>query len=324
MSYPVQLTQSLTTKSGIPITFGTGTGTKWQWLKKGRGEDHQGTIDQNLVDLILLAIESGFNHIDTAEFYTTQPEVGAALAQTDKKREDLFITTKYSPGHSKFPALSNGPKEFFRKALKDLGTSYIDLVMIHHPFFNAESPNSFGYSLGSAWKELVDLKKEGLIRYLGVSNYGVKHLEETFAAVDHNPEYYPIVDQIEFHPYLQSQSVGIHEFAAKHNILIEAYGPLTPLFRLKKKNDEGKEEFLTHPLQELLPVLSSKYSKTDAQILLRYTYQKGILPVTTSSQRQRLIDALDVVNFELEQSDIDEIDKVGASFHYRGFFEGLF
>lgn len=321
---PVELIQSLTTKSGIPVTFGTGTGTKWQWLKKGRGDEHEGTIDQKLVDLILLAIDAGFNHIDTAEFYTTQPEVGAALKQSGKNREDLFVTTKYSPGHAKFAALSHGPKDFFKKALVDLGTSYIDLVMIHHPFFTADSPNSFGYSLGSAWKELVELKKEGVIRYLGVSNYAVKHLEETFAAVDHNPEYYPIVNQIEFHPYLQNQSDGIREFAAKHNILIEAYGPLTPLFRLKKKGANGEEELISHPLQQLLPELGSKYSKTDAQILLRYTYQKGILPVTTSSQRQRLTEALDVVNFDLEQSDIDEIDKVGASFFYRGFFEGEF
>lgn len=312
-SKPVELTHNFTTKSGKPITLGTGTGTKWQWLKKGRPEEEQNTLTTELVDLILLALENGYNHIDTAEVYTTHPEVAAAVKKSGIAREDLFITTKYTPGFRTFPAISSGPTEFIDRALKELETDYVDLFLIHSPFF--EEKVSRGQTLESAWAEVIDAKKAGKVRHIGVSNFSKEHLERTFKVAG-NPDFYPKVNQIEFHPYLQNQSPGIIKFAQENDILIEAYGPLSTLFRIKQNGVDVED----HPLKELIPKLAEKYGKTDAQILLRYTLQKKILPITTSSKLDRIRQSLEVYNFEISDEDVAEIDKTGSSYHFRQFF----
>ncbi|CUM63954.1 uncharacterized protein PRCAT00001542001 [Priceomyces carsonii] len=313
----IDLVRHFKTKSGTPITVGTGTGTKWQWKKKLRPEEERGTLDEELVEQLLLALKNGYNHIDTAEVYTTHPEVAAAIKRSGRKREDLWVTTKYGPGFKERLAESKGPEDFIDRSLKDLDNDYIDLVLIHFPFFNTEL--SHGQNIGSAWKELIKAKKDGKVRYIGVSNFAIPHLEETFKVSD-SPEYYPVVNQIEFNPYLQNQSKDIVQYCRDHKILVEAYGPLTPLFRVKKDGVERNE----HPLENLLPELAEKYHKTDSQILLAYTLQKGILPITTSSKEERIRQALEASTFSLDDSDVKEIDDVGSTFHFRSFFNNLF
>ncbi|KAK6460174.1 Aldo/keto reductase [Scheffersomyces coipomensis] len=314
---PISLIHNFTTKSGKAITLGTGTGTKWQWLKKGRPEDEQHTLHQDLVDQLVLALENGYNHIDTAEVYTTHPEVAAAVKQSGIKREDVFITTKYNPGFRTFVAASKSPTEFIDIALKELQTDYVDLFLIHSPFFGEVI--SHGQTIESAWKELIDAKKSGKVREIGVSNFAVPHIEKAIK-VSESKEYQPKVNQIEFHPYLQNQTKDILKFAKENDILIEAYGPLTPLFRIKKDGKEVDD----HPLKPVLAKLSEKYGKTDSQILLRYTLQKGILPITTSSKVERIRQSLDIYNFEISKEDVEEIESVGASYPFRGFFDEEF
>lgn len=308
---------TLTTKSGNLVKLGTGTGTKWQHIKKGRGEAEKGTILHELVDYLALSIKHGFRHIDTAEIYTTHPEVAQAIAKCGVPREDLFITTKYNPGIKNQKAFHKSARDGIDAALAELGLKYLDLYLIHFPFFTEES--SHGQTLETLWKDIVQAKKDGKVRYIGVSNFSMEHIEKIKAAAG-SKEFYPQVNQIEFHPYLQNQSKGIYQYCKENDILIEAYGPLSPLFRMTK---DGKD-IENHPLKAVIPELAKKYDKTDAQILLRYTLQKGILPVTTSSQPQRQREALAVYDFSLDDSDVKLIDDKGASFYFRGFFEGLF
>ena len=299
------------TKSGRPLLIGTGTGTKWQHLKKSKAE--KDALTKEIVDQLVLALNSGFYHIDTAEIYTTHSEVGAAVKQSGFKREDLFITSKYFSGSSRYPAMSSSPTEAVDKALSELGTSYLDLYLIHTPFF--DELTSHGYNSVKAYKELMKSKEEGKIRYLGVSNYAIQHLEEIMKAVE--PKDYPLVNQIEFHPYLQNQSKGIVEFCQQHGILVEAYGPLTPLFRIQA----GPDGTSSDPLKEVLPKLSDKYKKTQAQILLRYTVEKDILPITTSSNAQRIKESLAIYEFSIKPEDVSLIDNVGSTFKFRSFFK---
>ncbi|SGZ50664.1 CIC11C00000005446 [Sungouiella intermedia] len=315
---PVELSGTkLTTKSGNEVRLGTGTGTKWQKIKKGRPESEKGELVQELVDYLKESVANGFRHIDTAEIYTTHPEVAQALAEVDVPREDLFITTKYNPGVASYPSPHKSGKESVDAALKELGVDYIDLFLIHFPLFNPEY--SHGQTLEKVWSDLVEAKKAGKVRYIGASNFDVKNLEIVFKVAG-DPEYYPVVNQIEFHPYLQNQSRGIIDFSKKHNILIEAYGPLSPLFRIEKDGKTVED----HPLVTVLPKLAEKYGKTDSQILLRYTLQKGHLPITTSSKPERQREALAVYNFKLDDEDVKLIDEEGASFDFRGFFIGFF
>jgi 2-dehydropantolactone reductase len=308
----VKLTRNFTTVSGLPITIGTGSGTKWQWSKKGRSEQEQNTIHQDLVDLLLLAIKNGFNHLDTAEFYSTQPEIGAAIKQSGVDRNDLFVTTKYSPGFHTFEAVSDGPTACIENALKELQTDYIDLFLIHAPFFDEKL--SRGQTLENAWKEMLEIKKSGKVRYIGVSNFSVDHLKTIFA-ISGVSDLYPVVNQIEFHPYLQEQTPGIVQFAKDNNILLEAYSPLTAISRVEVG---GKS--VDHPLKHLLPKLSEKYSKTPAQILLRYTLQKGLLPITTSAKEERIKQSLEIYQFHIDEDDVALIDSEGAKFKHRNFF----
>lgn len=302
------------TKSGQLVKIGTGSGTKWQWLKKGRPDEEKAQLHNELVENLLRTINCGYRHLDTAEVYTTQPEVAAAVKQSGIPREEFWITTKYFPGVTHQPSFTKGPIEFVNKALKELETDYIDLLLIHHPFLSAGEDYS---SLGDLWKQVIEVKKQGLVREIGVSNFAIPHLKEVFEAAG-SEEYYPVVNQIEFHPFLQNQSKDILKFSNDHNILVEAYGPLSPLFRA----DEENEAVAT--FKKLLGDLGSKYGKTEAQILLRYTIQKGVLPITTSSNVERIKQSLEVYEFELEDTDVKQIDELGSKYKFRKFFSEQF
>ncbi|RLV94812.1 hypothetical protein JA1_001482 [Spathaspora sp. JA1] len=284
---------SFKTKSGKPITIGTGTGTKW---KRSLNNEE---INQELVEQIKSTIKLGFNHIDTAQVYNTHEEVGVALKQLDVSREDLWITTKYCPGLTNQP-----PSEIIDLALKQFNTEYIDLFLIHHPFFQPDNV----VSLEQAWIELIQAKKQGKVREIGVSNFSSKYLQEiTKISEKYGREYFPSVNQIEFHPFLQNQSQGIVKYCHENNILIEAYSPLAPLSRVGNNN----------PLIKYLIPLEEKYNKTSSQLLLRYCLQNDILPITTSSKAERMKQSLDIFDFELSNIEIEQINKIGQENPYR-------
>ncbi|RCK65516.1 NADPH-dependent conjugated polyketone reductase C2 [Candida viswanathii] len=302
-THPVKLTREFKTKSGADVSIATGTGTKWK--KDSKDDD----INQELVDQILLALKSGFRHIDTAEVYNTQAEVGAAVKQLGIPREDLWITTKYNPGWRTIKSSSASPNASIDKALQQLGTDYIDLYLIHQPFFTED--NTHGFSLEDTWKILIDYKKQGKIREIGVSNFTEEHIERLKKILD--PEFYPVVNQIESHPFLQDQSKGITAYSQANGILVEAFSPLTPVSRIDKNT-------LTGYLEEL----SKKYNKTGGQILLRWTLQRGVLPITTSAKEERIKEALDVFDFELTKEEFDKITEIGQANPHRVFFHEEF
>lgn len=296
-------TPSFKLPNGDIPAIGYGTGTKWQHLKKGRPEDIRTTLDEDLSSAISQAIKLGITHIDTAEIYTTHIEVAHGIKQSGIERSKIWITDKYSPGYRTFPAPSQTPYEAIQTALKELEVDYIDLYLIHAQFFNLELTH--GVSIEDAWKDLEKAHQEGLVKNIGVSNFDIEHLERALKIATVKPS----VLQIEFHPYLFNQTPGIIEFAKKNDILVEAYGPLTPVVRAS----DG-------PLDPVLKNLVGKYDKNPGQLLLRWVYQNGVLPITTSSNPERITEALSIFDFELEERDFDLITKVGAEHHFRAFF----
>ncbi|CUM68056.1 uncharacterized protein PRCAT00005771001 [Priceomyces carsonii] len=302
----------LKTKSGKPLKIGTGTGTKWKWLKFDRSDGQDGQLTEELVDQIVLSLQYGYRHIDTAEVYTTHPEIGAAVKRCKVNRDDIFITSKFNGGIDEAPRTSENPIDALEKALEELDTDYIDLFLIHQPFFDEREDD---LTIEDVWKQMVELKRKGKARYIGVSNFAVPHMKKIFGAF--NSEDRPVVNQIEFHPYLQEQSPGIIEFCKENNILIEAYAPLAPLFRVTKNGNEIKD----HPLPKVLDSMVQKYRKTDAQILLRYCLEKDVVPITTSSKPSRINESLAVYEFKLDPEDVSTLDSVGSEFPFRAFFE---
>jgi len=190
-------TINLNDGNSIPsIAFGT-------W-KIGNG---QGPIDQ--VDQ---AISVGFNHVDTAQSYQNEAEAGIAIRESGLARHEIFITTKYSGLNGlDIPTSINN-------SLKNLGVSYVDLYLIHHPRLAVPD-------IPTVWREMEEIKVKGLVKSIGVSNFGVQDLEILLSSA----KILPAANQILLHPYVYAQQVPILEYAAKHQIVIEAYSALTPI-----------------------------------------------------------------------------------------------
>lgn len=268
---------------------GFGTGTKW--FKYGRDE-----LDTTLVKAVEAALDKGFTHVDGAEIYNTDLEIGAAIA--NRNRKDLFITDKYFVGEASHALISpyGLPYESLKYHLKNkLKTDYVDLYLLHSPFVSKEV---HGFDLADAWKSLEKAVEDGLTKSIGVSNFSVDDLKEVLKVA----KIKPVINQIEYHAYLQNQTPGVVEFAQKEGILIEAFGGLTPI----TKGQPGE-------LTEYLASLGKKYNKSPAQVLLRWILEKGVLPVTTTSKEERLVEFINIFDFSLSSDEVEKITALGKS-----------
>ncbi|KAL1980405.1 hypothetical protein VTN96DRAFT_4191 [Rasamsonia emersonii] len=235
--------------------------------------------DQKCVQACLDALKVGYRHIDTAQFYGNEKEVGEAVRQSGIPREEVFITTKImTPGGS--------PQATYEKLLNSVEKiagkdGYVDLFLIH-------STSSGAAGRKEMWQALERLYEEGKTRSIGVSNYGVKHLEEMKAYAKVWP---PHVNQIELHPWCQQRVID--QYCKRHGIVVEAY---CPLVRNYKANDPT------------LVSVARKYGKTTAQILVRYGLQKQWVPLPKTENPSRIAANADVYDFEISQDDMAVLD----------------
>lgn len=239
---------------------------------------------QGVIDQVDQALANGFDHIDTAQMYRNEAEVGTALRESGLSRADVFITTKYSGSDGLDIDTS------IRNSLANLGVAYVDLYLIH--WAGLAVPD-----IPTAWAKMERIKGAGLARSIGVSNFYEKDLKILLASA----RIKPAVNQILLHPYVYRRQLPILEYAAKHDIVIEAYSTLIPI---------------THqpggPLDAPLHEIASRLRATTDQVLLAWTKAKGAVVVTTSSKRTRLQGYLKAGDIELTREDIDTIDAAGA------------
>ncbi|KAE8451975.1 hypothetical protein EG329_002139 [Mollisiaceae sp. DMI_Dod_QoI] len=277
-------TAKLNTGAEIPmLAYGTGTA-----LFKTSNYD---TLDRTTVDYIKTALSLGYYHLDGAELYNTEPEIGAAIKESGIPREKLFITTKIKVIHN----ITNIEKGL-DASLQKLGVVYVDLYLIHSPFFTTSKT-----ALQEAWKGMEAVFKSGKAKAIGVSNHLRSHLESILEVAT----IIPVINQLEYNPYLQRE--GIVEWAREKGILTAAYGPLVPI----RKARPG-------PLDPVLERLAGKYEVCQEAVLLRWTMQMGVVAVTTSGKRERLEGYLEAASFELSGDEVDEITRVGKTKHFRG------
>lgn len=224
------------------------------------------------------AFELGYRHIDTAAIYGNEEGVGAAISRSGLARDELFITTKlWNDRHD-----GDDPDAAIAESLEKLGLAQVDLYLVHWP-----TPAHDNYV--HAWEKLIELRDAGLTRSIGVSNFLVPHLERIVAET----QVVPAVDQIELHP--AHMQVDIAEWAAAHDVRIEAWGPL----------GQGKYDlFGTAPVADA----AAAHDKTPAQVVLRWHIQHCNIVFPKSVQRARLEENLDIFDFELSDAEIAAID----------------
>lgn len=221
------------------------------------------------------AIEAGYRLIDTASSYQNEEAVGRAVKHSGIPREELFITTKayiHQMGYDK-------TKAAFGESLEKLGTSYLDLYLIHMPF---------GDYYG-AWRAMEELYKTGKIRAIGVCNF----LPDRLWDLCSNVEIIPQINQIERHPHCQRKEDL--EIMKELGVQPQAWAPFA----------EGLKGMFQEPV---LTTIAKKYGKTAAQVILRWNIQQGIIVIPKSVHRERMEENLNIWDFKLDDEDMKQID----------------
>jgi len=220
------------------------------------------------------ALIAGYRLIDTAAAYMNEEAVGKAIKRSGIPREEIFITTKLWIQDSGY----ENAKKAFVKSLERLKVDYIDLYLIHQPF---------GDVYGS-WRAMEELYREGKIRAIGVSNFYPDRLVDL---ITHN-EVVPAVNQVETHPFCQQ--IESHNLMKDNNVQIMSWGPFA----------EGRNNMFQN---EVLVSIAKRYSKSVAQVILRWLTQRGVIVIPKSIHKERIIENFNIFDFELNQEDMDTI-----------------
>ncbi|PYH29810.1 aldo/keto reductase family protein [Aspergillus neoniger CBS 115656] len=227
------------------------------------------------VQSCLKALEVGYRHIDTAQFYANEKEVGDAIRSSGLSRNEIFVTTKIlSPAGS--------PEATYERLLASVEKiggpdGYVDLFLIH-----SSKTGSSGRK--HLWQALERLLEEGKAKSIGVSNFGVKHIEEM---KEYAKVWPPHVNQIELHPWCQQRVIDA--YCKKNGIVVESYAPIV---RNYKANDPT------------LVDLAKKYNKTTQQVLIRYALQKEWVPLPKTDNPDRIAANADVFDFDISEEDM--------------------
>jgi diketogulonate reductase-like aldo/keto reductase len=226
------------------------------------------------------ALRLGYRHIDTAQIYENEREVGEGLRASGVKRDDVFVTTKVWTSHFLPKDLERSAKE----SLARLRLTEVDLLLLHWP--NPQVPLT--ETLGA----LARVKQAGLARHIGVSNFTVALIEEAVAAC---PE--PLAcNQVEYHPYLDQAKVMAA--CARHGMAVVAYSPIA---KGRIKSDRA------------LARIGDRYRKTAAQICLRWLVQQNVSAIPRTSKLERLQENINIFDFELSEADMREISAMGSA-----------
>lgn len=239
-----------------------------------------------LIRAVWQGVSTGYCLFDTASTYRNEIELGLALKRyMGSSRSQLFISSKISNRQQEMKDV----RASLKRSLKKLGLKKIDMYMIHWPL-----PD---YYLDT-WKQMEELYEEGLIKVLGVCNFHQHHLETLFE----HCRIKPMVNQLELHPLLTQKP--LRDFCTQNGIIVEAYSPTA---RMDKKLTE-------HPT---LKKIADDHGKNVVQIILRWDYQNRVIPIIKSANKQRMAANIDIFDFELSKSEMNQIEEMNENYRIR-------
>ncbi|HEA20185.1 hypothetical protein LCGC14_1665780 [marine sediment metagenome] len=237
---------------------------------------YQADNDSEITKAVKHALEVGYRHIDTAAVYKNEEGVGKGILESEINREEIFVTSKVWNTDQGYESTLQA----FENSLDRLNLDYLDLYLVHWPV-----PRKFK----DTWRALEKLYKEKRVRAIGVSNFLQHHLEDVLT----DAETVPMVNQMEFHPYLVQQP--LIDFCDSHKIQYESWSPFLQgeLFDL-----------------EITKGLEEKYNKSAAQIVLRWNLQKGVVAIPKSVHKKRIEQNADIFDFQLTDGEITYLDSL--------------
>lgn len=269
-----------------------------------------------VLDAVKAAINIGYRHVDCALAYQNEAEVGQAIKEkiddNTIKREDIFVTSKlWNTYHRREKVI-----ECCKKSLSELGLEYVDLYLIHWPIAYQEGDQLFpknekGDMLTSnidfieTWKGMEECYEKGLVKSIGLSNFNSEQIKRVLD----NCKVKPVMLQVECHPYLNQNK--LIEFCKKHDIAVTAYSPLGSPDRPWVKPDEPS--LMEDPR---IKEVAEKYSKSPAQILLRFNVQRGIIVIPKSVTEERIQNNFELFDFELTSEEMSSIGNFEEKYRY--------
>lgn len=238
---------------------------------------------------VLAALKLGYRHIDTAKYYENEKEVGDAIRDSGLPRDQIFVTTKLWPDDHGY----ENAKAAFAKSLGLLGLDYVDLYLIHWPGIYNGKASEAPARRAQTWKAFEELYAEGKCKAIGVSNYTITHMDQLLT----HSKVKPVANQVEFHPKLYQKELLDH--CMKNDVVLQAYSPL------------GKGSLLSDPK---IVQLAKAYSKSPAQILIRWALQHKCVVLPKSGSVERMKDNAEV-DFEISEKDMQTLDSMNEDEH---------
>lgn len=251
-----------------------------------------GTADLNgdVKEIVLNAIKHGYRLIDTAAVYGSEEGAGRAIREAVEsglvKREELIVETKLAPGEHGYAKTM----ACFERSLNALGLDYIDIYLIHWPVSRGDEEDYKEKNVES-WRAFSELKDKGLIKHIGVCNFLERHLLHLIETGLGCPE----INQLELHPAFQQR--GLVNFCRERGIAVEAWSPMG-------RGVLNSQEFID---------MAAKYGKDIGQLALRWSVQKGFVPLTRTSNFERAKGNLNVFDFNISEEDMSELDALNTN-----------